>query len=134
MSKYEVLPQQLLYEGTIKTENIFAPEPIDTQWILATHEDSYWKNLSELALTPKEIRRTGFPLTEELVQREVTIMQGTLQCTQYALQYGVAMNIAGGPHHAFTNRGEGFCLVKDIAIAAIDLLADNAAGNSLVVE
>jgi acetoin utilization deacetylase AcuC-like enzyme len=134
MSKYEVLPQQLLYEGTIKTENIFAPEPIDTQWILATHEDSYWKNLSELALTPKEIRRTGFPLTEELVQREVTIMQGTLQCTQYALQYGVAMNIAGGTHHAFTNRGEGFCLLNDIAIAANYLLANKQASKILVVD
>lgn len=134
MSKYEVLPQQLLYEGTIKTENFFNPEPIDTKWILTTHEQLYWKNLKELTLTPKEVRRTGFPLTDELVQREITIMQGTLQCTQYALQYGVAMNIAGGTHHAFTNRGEGFCLLNDIAIAANYLLVNNQARKILVID
>jgi acetoin utilization deacetylase AcuC-like enzyme len=134
MSKYEVLPQQLLYEGTIKTENIFSPDPIDEKWILTAHEESYWKKLSDLTLTPKEIRRTGFPLTEELIQREITIMQGTLQCTQYALQYGVAMNIAGGTHHAFTNKGEGFCLLNDIAIGANYLLQNKQVKQILVVD
>lgn len=134
MSKYEVLPQQLLYEGTIKSENIFNPEPIDEKWILATHEDSYWQRLNQLSLTPKEVRRTGFPLTKELIQREIAIMQGTLLCTHFALQFGVSMNIAGGTHHAFTNRGEGFCLLNDIGIAANYLLANNLAKQILVVD
>lgn len=134
MSKYEVLPQQLLYEGTIKHENIFHPQPIDEKWILTAHEFAYWKNLQQLALTPKEIRRTGFPLSPELVQREIIIMQGTVQCTQFALQHGVAMNIAGGTHHAFTNRGEGFCLLNDIAIAANYLLLNKQSNQILVVD
>jgi acetoin utilization deacetylase AcuC-like enzyme len=134
MSKYEVLPQQLLYEGTIRTENIFHPTPIPEQWILRTHQQEYWSNLKNLALSPKEIRRTGFPLIPELVQREITIMQGTVDCTRYALQYGVAMNIAGGTHHAFTNKGEGFCLLNDIAIAANYLLDNNLAKKILVVD
>lgn len=134
MSKYEVLPQQLLHEGTITEGNIFHPTPLDEKWILLTHDQDYWKRLSSLTLTPQEIRRTGFPLTKELVQREITIANGTLQCTLYARQYGVAMNIAGGTHHAFTDRGEGFCLLNDIAIAANYLLFEKLASKILVVD
>ncbi|MBY0434307.1 MAG: histone deacetylase [Cyclobacteriaceae bacterium] len=134
MSKYEVLPQQLLYEGTIKEENIFRPQPLEEKWILATHQQEYWQRLSQLQLTPKEVRRTGFPLSRELVDREVVIANGTLCCAKFALQYGVAMNIAGGTHHAFTDRGEGFCLLNDIAIASNYLLESKLANQILVVD
>jgi acetoin utilization deacetylase AcuC-like enzyme len=134
MSKYEILPQQLLHEGTITNENVFHPTPLEEKWIISTHEQEYWNKLSSLSLTPQEIRRTGFPLSQELVQREIIIANGTLQCAMYALQYGVAMNIAGGTHHAFTNKGEGFCLLNDIAIAANFLLQENQAHRILVVD
>lgn len=134
MSKYEVLPQQLLHEGTIRPENIFHPGPIDTQWILLTHQQSYFDKLQNLSLTPQEVRRTGFPLNQAVVNREVTIMEGTRQCALFALQYGISMNIAGGTHHAFTNRGEGFCLLNDIAIAANFLLSQNLVRQILVVD
>lgn len=134
MSKYEVLPQQLLYEGTIRPDNLFSPEPMDETWIRKTHHDEYWDRLKLLSLTPREVRRTGFPLTNRLVEREVTIMNGTVQCADYALQYGVAMNIAGGTHHAFSNRGEGFCLLNDIAIASRYLLEQKKASQILVVD
>jgi acetoin utilization deacetylase AcuC-like enzyme len=134
MSKYEVLPQQLLYEGTITEDNLFQPTPLAETWILLTHTNNYWNRLSSLLLTPQEIRRSGFPLTRELVQREVTIAQGTLQCALYARQFGIAMNIAGGTHHAFADRGEGFCLLNDIAIAANYLLHEKLASKILVVD
>jgi acetoin utilization deacetylase AcuC-like enzyme len=134
MSKYELLPQQLLHEGTILPENIFQPQPVEERWILLTHETAYWEKLRHLDLTPKEIRRTGFPLNRYVVDREVTIVNGTIQCTEHALQYGIAMNIAGGTHHAFTNKGEGFCLLNDIAMAANYLLAEKKASQILVVD
>jgi acetoin utilization deacetylase AcuC-like enzyme len=134
MSKYEILPQQLLHEGTITEENIFHPGPIDNKWILLTHEASYWQKLKDLSLTPREIRRTGFPLAKPVVDREVTIMNGTLQCTHFALEHGISMNIAGGTHHAFTYKGEGFCLLNDIAIAANYLLHEKLAKQILVVD
>lgn len=134
MSKYEVLPEQLLHEGTIKQSNLFNPKPIEEKWILTTHDELYWQRLQTLSLTPKEIRRTGFPLTKELVEREATIMSGTLQCVHFALEHGVAMNIAGGTHHAFTNRGEGFCLLNDIAIAANYALSKKLVAKILVVD
>lgn len=134
MSKYEVLPQQLLHEGTLVESNFFAPEPLAERWILRTHEVDYWNRLKALSLTPQEIRRTGFPLSHELVDREIRIANGTLMATLYARQHGIAMNIAGGTHHAFTNRGEGFCLLNDIAIAANYLLAEQLANKILVVD
>lgn len=134
MSKYEVLPQQLLHEGTIRAENLFHPSPIEKHWILRTHEESYWSKLENLALSPYEIRRTGFPLTRDVVTRELTIVNGTLLCTHYALEHGIAMNIAGGTHHAFTNKGEGFCLLNDIAIAAHYLIDKNLASKILVID
>lgn len=134
MSKYEVLPQQLLHEGTIKTENIFYPDPIDEQWITLTHDADYWNNLKHLSLSPQTVRRIGFPLTQHLVDRESIIVNGTLLCAKYALTYGIAMNIAGGTHHAFTDKGEGFCLLNDIAIAANFLLHQNLVKQILVVD
>lgn len=134
MSKYEVLPQQLLHEGTIRAENLFAPPPVEERWILQTHDETYWNKLSSLTLSPQEIRRTGFPLNQHLVDREVLITNGTLLATHYAKQFGVAMNIAGGTHHAFTNRGEGFCLLNDMAVAANYLLHEGLAKKILIVD
>lgn len=134
MSKYELLPQQLVHEGTLSEENFFRPEPVEDRWVLKTHEVSYYERLRNLALTPREARRTGFPITPELIHRERAIMNGTLQCTHFAIEHGIAMNIAGGTHHAFTDRGEGFCLLNDIAIAANYLLDNELARQILVVD
>ena len=134
MSKYEMLPQQLLYEGTLQESNFFKPEPVSEDWITLTHEQLYWQKLKNLELTPKEMRRVGFPLTRDLVQREITIVHGTMLCSEFALKHGVAMNIAGGTHHAFTNKGEGFCLLNDIAMASNYLLTKNLVKQILVVD
>jgi acetoin utilization deacetylase AcuC-like enzyme len=134
MSKYEILPLQLLHEGTISTSNIFSPAPLKDEWIIRTHSQVYWDRVRTLALTPKEMRRIGFPLSPELVNREISIANGTVLCTHFAMEFGVAMNIAGGTHHAFTNRGEGFCLLNDIAIAANYLLDKGFAKKILIVD
>ncbi len=134
MVKYELLPEQLLYEGTITEESFFEAPPLTETTILRTHTLAYWSKLKNLTLAPKEIRKIGFPLSEQLVHRGTIISNGTIQCTLYAQQYGVALNIAGGTHHAFTDRGEGFCLLNDIAIAANYLLDHQLAKQILVVD
>jgi acetoin utilization deacetylase AcuC-like enzyme len=134
MEKYELLPEQLLYEGTVTESNFFSPELLCEDDILAIHKEEYWQKLKDLTLSRKEERRTGFPLSAALVKRERIINQGTIDAAKYALQYGVAMNIAGGTHHAFTDRGEGFCLLNDIAIAAQYLLKNKKAKKILVVD
>lgn len=134
MIKYNLIPEQLIYEGTITEENLFTPSPLQEQYIINTHDNGYWNKLKSQQLTRPEIRKTGFPMSAQLVQREIIIMQGTLQAALYALQYGIAFNIAGGTHHAFTNRGEGFCLLNDIAISANYLLKNRLAQQILVID
>jgi acetoin utilization deacetylase AcuC-like enzyme len=134
MEKYNLLPEQLLYEGTVSNENFFEPGLLDEKWILNTHEEGYLKKLKTLSLSKSEIRKTGFPLSAELIEREIHIMQGSVQASLFALEFGIAMNVAGGTHHAFTNRGEGFCLLNDIAISANYLLNNKLSSKILVVD
>ncbi len=134
MIKYELLPEQLLYEGSITEAQLFHPDPLQEEQILLTHDSRYWEKLKNLELSAKEIRQIGFPLSERLVTRGTHIANGTLQCARYARRYGVAMNIAGGTHHSFTDRGEGFCLLNDIAIAANVLLQEGEIQKILVID
>ncbi|SFB11193.1 histone deacetylase family protein [Algoriphagus aquimarinus] len=134
MEKYELLPGQLLHEAIVHEENFFEPHPLDEKWILTTHTAEYWNKLENLSLSKSEIRATGFPLSKELVDREVTILQGSVQAAVFALKYGIAMNIAGGTHHAFADRGEGFCLLNDIAVTANYLLANQLSKKVLVID
>lgn len=134
MEKYTLLREQLLYEGTAEENDFFEPDTVSETDILRAHDPEYWKRLSTLKLTPAEQRRSGFPHSEALIQREVHIMQGTLSASLYALKYGAAANIAGGTHHAYANRAEGFCLLNDIAISALHLLHHKLVQKILVVD
>lgn len=134
MMKYELIPEQLLYEGLISQDDFFHPEPLSEETILLTHDEDYWKKLKELSLTKKEIRKIGFPLSELLVRRGTHIANGTLQCALFAQEYGVSINVAGGTHHSFADRGEGFCLLNDIAIASNYLLNKGKCSKILVVD
>ncbi len=134
MEKYNLLPEQLLYEGMVTQDNFFAPTSLSDEQVIRTHDAVYWQKLKDQNLTRQEERRTGFPLSQELVAREIIIMNGSVQCAEYALVHGVAMNVAGGTHHAFTDRGEGFCLLNDIAIASHHLLDKGLVNKVLVVD
>lgn len=134
MMKYSLLPEQLIYEGTIRSENLFEPTPLNEADILSTHEATYWNKLCTLGLSETEIRRTGFPLSARLVEREISVISGTVQAALFALEHGIAMNIAGGTHHAFTDKGEGFCLLNDIGVASNYLLEHGKAKKILVVD
>lgn len=134
MMKYELIPEWLLWNGIVSTENIFEPKLASEQTILLTHDETYYHHLIHQTLDAKHVRRVGFALTPLLVQRELCLVQGSVDCALYALQYGVAMNVAGGTHHAFTNRGEGFCLLNDFAVAANYLLNEQLAKRVLIVD
>ena len=122
MSKYELLHSQLLHEGTCTSENFFEPGEPSEEAILAVHTLDYVNDLQQLTLKPSAARKIGFPLSEKLVERERIIAQGTLEGCDYALKHGIAMNIAGGTHHAYPDHGEAFCLYNDQAIGARYLL------------
>ncbi|HQS53056.1 MAG TPA: histone deacetylase, partial [Daejeonella sp.] len=134
MLKYELIPEQLLYEGLIKSESLFSPEKLDEAIILLTHEQNYWERLRDLKLTDAEIRRSGFPLSATLVEREIRIARGTIDASIHALEHGIAFNVAGGTHHAGSNWAEGFCLLNDQAIAANYLLSNSLADRILIID
>lgn len=134
MIKYELLPEQLLYEGLINSDSLFSPGKLDEDIILLTHEQNYWDRLRNLKLSDAEIRRSGFPLSASLVERETRIARGTIDGSIYALEHGIAFNIAGGTHHAGSNWAEGFCLLNDQAIAANYLLNRFLVSRILIID
>lgn len=134
MEKYELLPQQLLHEGTLDSDHFFEPELIQPELIHEVHLPKYTERLFNLKLSPREQRVTGFVHSQSLIRREIRIMEGTRRCAEWALENGAAMNIAGGTHHAYTDKGEGFCLLNDNAIAAKWLLNEGKATNILIID
>ncbi len=134
MDKYTLLPEQLLYEGTIQEAAFFTATPLSEAAILRTHTQDYWDKLRTNTLSRKEARAIGFPIRPELIARGRIIAQGTLDCARYAFRDGVALNVAGGTHHSFADRGEGFCIFNDIAIAANELLHTDEVNQVLVVD
>ncbi|WP_458628064.1 histone deacetylase family protein [Winogradskyella sp. PC D3.3] len=134
MEKYELLPQQLLHEGTCTQANFFQPEKPNDKHILAVHDPEYYYDLVNLTLDQRAARKIGFPLSRALVHREILIADGTIKASEFALKHGISMNIAGGTHHAFSNRGEGFCMLNDQAIGARYLQQNSLAQNILIVD
>jgi acetoin utilization deacetylase AcuC-like enzyme len=134
MEKYDLLPQQLKHEGTCSEANFFEPKRPNDKYILAVHDPDYYFDLINITLDQRAARKIGFPLSKVLVEREVIIADGTIKASQYALEHGIAMNIASGTHHAYTNRGEAFCLLNDQAIGARYLQHKELAQNILIVD
>lgn len=134
MVKYELIPEQLLYQGVVEQHNFFNPDRIDEAFITLTHNSLYWERLKKLNLSPQEIRRIGFVLSERLINREKCIAQGTIQACDFALTNGLAFNVAGGTHHAGSDWGEGFCLLNDQAIGAHYLLQQKKAKKILIID
>jgi acetoin utilization deacetylase AcuC-like enzyme len=134
MLKYELIPEQLLHEGSITPDNIFAPALCKIEVIVETHTPGYVNKLQHQKLSPSEQRKIGFPQSPELTKRELIITQGTIDCCYFALESGIALNVAGGTHHAFADRGEGFCLLNDFAVAANYLLRKKSVQKILIID
>lgn len=134
MEKYDLLPKQLLYEGTCDENHFFEPTLPDDEFIRQAHDPHYVEELYNLSIEPRAARKIGFPLSEALVKRERMIADGTMKACDFALQHGIAMNIAGGTHHAYSNRGEAFCMLNDQAIAAHYLLSKPGLEKILIVD
>lgn len=134
MLKYELIPEQLIHEGTITAANLSTPVECADDIVLLTHSPGYIKKLKEQRLSEKEQRQIGFTLSPQLTEREFIITQGTINCCHAAFGSGVALNVAGGTHHAFADRGEGFCMLNDFAVASNYLLQQQLAKKILIID
>lgn len=135
MQKYALLKDQILHEGIVAASHFFEPTIMPESDILRAHDAEYWHRTLNGLWTRQEERRSGFPWSAAMVERERVIMQGTLDCAKRALRSGtVAMNIAGGTHHAYADRAEGFCILNDFGIAALHLLNSEDVSHMLIVD
>jgi len=133
MEKYELLPMQLVHEGIVEESNFFEPTT-EHIYDYSIHNRNYLEKLFNVKLTKKEERSSGFKLDKRLVSREICITNGTIEASVDALKNGISYNIAGGTHHAFSNKPEGFCLLNDQAIASMHLLNNKLASKILIID
>ncbi|MFN2171253.1 MAG: histone deacetylase [Candidatus Promineifilaceae bacterium] len=111
-----------------------SPEPARKKAILRAHDPEYIRRLFEGKLTDKEIRRVGLPWSPQIVKRTLYSVGATIAACRAALLEGVAVNLGGGTHHAFYDRGQGFCWLNDSVIAARAMQAEGLAENILIVD
>ena len=134
MEKYDLLPKQLMHEGTCDRDDFFSPKPLSDQIVKTIHQSDYVDRLKRQDLNRSEIRKIGFPISQQLVEREFVIAGGTVEGALKSLQSGISFNIAGGTHHAYSTHGEAFCMLNDQAIAAQYLLDHHHAQRILIID
>lgn len=134
MEKYDLLPKQLMHEGTCDRDDFFSPKPLSDQTVKTIHQSDYVDRLKRQDLNRSEIRKIGFPISQQLVEREFVIAGGTVEGALKSLQSGISFNIAGGTHHAYSTHGEAFCMLNDQAIAAQYLLDHHHAQRILIID
>ena len=132
--KFELVRDQLLAEGTLDPAELVEPSPALLEDVLLVHTEDYVTRLCNGHLTTKEIRRLGLPWSESLVRRSFYAVGGTVAATQSALTNGYSSNLAGGTHHSFADRGEGFCVLNDVAIAIRALRARTLIRRAAIVD
>jgi acetoin utilization deacetylase AcuC-like enzyme len=134
IKKFELVRDKLLQEGTLQNSEIIEPQPAKIEDVLLVHTEDYISRLRNGTLTAKEIRRLGLPWSESLVRRSFLAISGTIKAARHALKNKVASNLAGGTHHSFPDRGEGFCVLNDVAVTIRVLQKENLAGRFLVID
>lgn len=132
--KFELVRNVLLEEGTLCEEEIVEPKPASVEDLLLVHTEEYVTRLQNGALTAKEVRKLGLPWSKSLVRRTFHAISGTINAARYALESGIASNLAGGTHHAYPDRGEGFCVLNDVAVAIRVLQREKLAERFLIVD
>jgi len=134
IAKYALLRDRVIADGIVDPEHLHDPAAISRADLLLVHTADYVDRFTSGRLSPDEERRLGFPWSPALVERSYRAAGGTLEAATFAMEHGIAMNLAGGTHHAFPSHGEGFCVFNDTAIAIRALQRDRRIRRALVVD
>jgi acetoin utilization deacetylase AcuC-like enzyme len=134
MEKYKLIREKLLETGTLKSEELLESPIANPETVMLAHTKEYVQAVCSLTLNPKIVRRIGFPLTEDLVLRSLATVGGAIAASEYALEYGVSGNLAGGTHHALPDAGEGFCVFNDIATAILLHLQNRRIARAAIID
>lgn len=134
MEKYERLRSRVMKAGLVDPEDLRVPEPATDEQLQQVHEPDYVRRVQDGSLSRDEIRRMGFPWSPALAERSRRSVGGTLEAARSAREEGVSANLSGGTHHAFPNRGEGFCVFNDVAVAARVMQAEGRARRVAILD
>ena len=134
MSKYRLVRERLLGEGTLSPRHLIEPPQAPIELLALVHTEEYLNRLLNGRLTRQEEVRTGFPWSPGIVARARHAAQGTLMAARIALREGLAANLAGGSHHAFPDHGEGYCLLNDVAVAIRALQAEGRIRRAAILD
>lgn len=134
MIKYSMLRERVSNMGNGFANELQVPRPVTDEEILRAHTPEYLQRIVSGTISPKEMRRIGFPWTERMVERSRRASGGTLEACKAALEDGLAANLAGGTHHAFAGRGEGYCIFNDSVIAARAVQSAGLAEKLLIID
>jgi acetoin utilization deacetylase AcuC-like enzyme len=132
--KFELVRERLLAEGTLLPDELIEPVAATVEEVRLVHTEDYISRLCSGSLTAKEVRRLGLPWSESLVQRSFYATGGTISAAHAALEQGYASNLAGGTHHSFADRGEGFCVLNDVAVAIRVLRAKERIRRAAIID
>jgi acetoin utilization deacetylase AcuC-like enzyme len=134
VAKYAMLREAVIAHGVVPADRIIDPARVEVSALELVHSTDYVRRFSNGLLDAAAERRLGFPWSEALVERSFRAVGGTIAATRHALVHGVAMNLAGGTHHAFPDHGEGFCVFNDVAVAIRLLQREGLVRRAAVVD
>jgi len=134
IAKYAMLRDAVLGEGIVPADHMHEPARVSRDDLLLVHTADYVDRFTAGQLTRDEERRIGLPWSDALVERSYRSTGGTCEAARHALRAGVAMNLSGGTHHAFSDHGEGFCVFNDVAVALRTLQRDGSIARAAVVD
>lgn len=134
IAKYALLRDAVLAEGVVAPSAMHDPARASLADLRRVHDIDYVTRLMRGTMPPAEQRTLGFPWSEGLVERSFRATGGTIAAAAHALDAGIAMNLAGGTHHAFPSHGEGFCVFNDVAVALRALRARGRIRRAAIVD
>ena len=134
MGKFPALHRILRREGLLRPRDVVEPDRAAWTDLLLVHTPEYLARLERGGLDRRARRRMGLPWSRGLVRRSRLAVQGTVEAARMALRDGIAANLAGGTHHAFPDRGEGYCVLNDVGVAVRLLRRSGEARRILVLD
>ena len=134
VAKYARLRDRVIADGYADALGVREPDAATDEELARVHDAAYRRALRDGTLDAAAIRRLGFPWSAALVERAARAVGGTIAAARHARTHGIAMNLAGGTHHAFSTHGEGFCVFNDVAVAIRTLRQERLTRRAVVID
>ncbi|RDL43999.1 histone deacetylase [Marinomonas piezotolerans] len=134
MPKFRLLAEHLEALGILTEQNCYSPSPLSLSALMRAHDQEYVQRFIRGKLSTQEQKDIGLPWSEWLVERTLRAVSGTMLTADLAIKHRLACHLAGGTHHAFPDRGAGFCIFNDLAVAALDLIYTKRANKIMIID